>query len=194
METTLHETLHSLAVALKTNPEKLGTTYERFSAQQHRYLKDVKINLLNALHYATLSKKEAYLLALATSVNEKNSVFTSVFSDLATAENATEQEVLEAHACVSLMNTNNVFYRFRHFTNKAYYADSPAGIKMSIMLNPASGKEFFELMSLAVSALNGCELCVRSHEESLLKLGSTEQRVYDAVRLVSIVKGFLVLT
>ncbi len=49
--------------------------------------------------------------------------------------------------------------------------------------------EFFELMSLAVSALNGCELCVTSHEESLVKLGSSPQRIYDAIRLSSNIKG-----
>jgi lipoyl-dependent peroxiredoxin subunit D len=39
-----------------------------------------------------------------------------------------------------LMNTNNVFYRFRHFMGKDFYNNQPAGIKMSIMMNPVLGK------------------------------------------------------
>jgi len=40
---------------------------------------------------------------------------------------------------------------------------------MTVMGNPIMGKEFFELMSLGISSLNGCELCVNAHEESLIK-------------------------
>ncbi len=50
-------------------------------------------------------------------------------------------------------------------------------------------KEFFELMSIAVSAVNGCEMCVKSHEVSLIGLGTSEERVFDAMRLSSVVKS-----
>jgi len=89
------------------------------------------------------------------------------------------------------MNTNNTFYRFRHFMQKDSYNNLPAGIKMSIMMNPVTGKEFFELVSLALSAVNGCEMCVRSHEESVLKHGSSETRVFEAVKLAAVIKGLI---
>jgi alkyl hydroperoxide reductase subunit D len=54
------------------------------------------------------------------------------------------------------------------------------------MMNPILGKEFFELLSLAVSALNGCELCVNAHENSLIQLGTSEASVYYAVRYLAI--------
>ena len=49
------------------------------------------------------------------------------------------------------------------------------------------GKEFFELVSLAVSAINGCEMCVKSHEQSVLANGGTEQRIWDSIRIASII-------
>jgi alkyl hydroperoxide reductase subunit D len=55
------------------------------------------------------------------------------------------------------------------------------------MMNPTLGKEFFELVSLAVSAVNGCEMCVKSHEQSVLQQGGTESRIWDAIRISSIV-------
>jgi alkyl hydroperoxide reductase subunit D len=157
----------------------------------HRYLKDLRINLNNALSYANLTKKESYLLALAVAMNEKHEAARLSFSQLAATEGATSEEITELYALVSLMNVNNIFYRFRHFTNKEYYNNTPAGIKMSIMMNPVLGKEFFELASLAISAVNGCEMCVNAHEESVMKHGATEARIYDAIRLTAVVKGFI---
>jgi len=74
---------------------------------------------------------------------------------------------------------------------KDSYNNQPAGIKMSIMMSPVLGKEFFELVSLVVSSINGCEMCVSSHEKSVLQHGSTESRVFEAVKLGAIVKGLI---
>lgn len=60
-------------------------------------------------------------------------------------------------------------------------------------MNPVLGKEFFDLMGLAVPAVKGCEHCVRWHEESVLKQGVTDARIFDATRLVSVIKGFMTL-
>ena len=60
-------------------------------------------------------------------------------------------------------------------------------MRMQIMMKPATGKPFFELMSLAVSAVNGCEQCVNSHEDSLIKLQEKEEKIWDAVRIATVV-------
>jgi alkyl hydroperoxide reductase subunit D len=112
---------------------------------------------------------------------------------LAEANGATVADIAETAACTSLLNANNVFYRFRHYVEKESYNAMPAGIKMSVMGNPVLGKEFFELMSLVVSALNGCEMCVKSHEESVKNHGATESRIFDAIRLGSLLKSLSVI-
>jgi alkyl hydroperoxide reductase subunit D len=71
--------------------------------------------------------------------------------------------------------------------NKEKYNEIPARIKMNIMARPVVGKEFFELISLAVSAVNGCEMCVTSHEASLIELGSKEERIFESVRLAAVI-------
>jgi len=189
-----NETLLGLADMLKVAPESFSEEINLIAATNGRYIKDLKINLSNGLAYSNLSKKESYLLALSVAVNEKSNSLKATFLPLAKAEGATDEEIAETYACVSLLNANNVFYRFRHFTKKEYYETTPAGIKMTVMMNPVMGKEFFELMSLAVSALNGCELCVNSHEASLVGLGTTQARIYDAVRLTAIVRSFAVIS
>jgi alkyl hydroperoxide reductase subunit D len=159
---------------------------------ESRYLKDLKINVGNALKYESLTEKESALLALSVAINEKTKTLENALLEKAQLSGATQEEILETYACVSLLNVNNVFYRFRHFTKKEYYQTTPAGIKMTVMGNPTMGKEFFELMSLGISSLNGCELCVNAHEESLIKMGTSQQRIYDAVRLFANIKGLTV--
>ncbi|WP_439556619.1 carboxymuconolactone decarboxylase family protein [Dyadobacter sp.] len=165
----------------------------KLAALDHRYLKDLKVNVSNVLKSNTLNRKEALLIALSVAVNEKNTPLISALEELLKTEGAEDKEIAEVTACVSLMNANNVFYRFRHFMHKEFYDNAPAGIKMSIMVNPVLGKEFFELLSLVVSALNGCEMCVTSHEQSVLNHGGTQARIFDAVRVGAIFKSFAVL-
>lgn len=171
----------------------LSANLKALAAADSKYLRDLKINITNALGAETLSRKEAYLLALAVAANEKNVVLQDAFTASALANGANDKEVAEAIACTSLLNANNVYYRFRHFMHEEFYNNAQAGIRMSIMAQPVLGKEFFELVSLAVSALNGCELCVTSHEKTLVGHGTAKQRIHDAVRLAAVLKSLAVL-
>ena len=154
---------------------------------ESRYVKDLRVNLKNTLKSEHISEKETALIALAIATNFKNEPLKAHFRQLAQTHKATEEELGDTLACASLLAANNVFYRFRHFIDKESYNKMSAGIKMNIMAKPKLGKEFFELVSLAVSAANGCEMCVRSHEKSLLKMESTEERIFDAIRLTSVI-------
>lgn len=189
----MNDTLKALLEGLALPEQVVTGELQALADTDNRYLKDFRINISNALKFPNLNAKESALLALAVAVNQKDAALTGSFKEMAEKEGASAAELAELYACVSIMNINNVFYRFRHFTNKEYYNTTPAGIKMSVMLNPVLGKEFFELCSLVLSAVNGCEMCVRAHEESVLKLGSSEARIYDAVRLGAIIKGATVL-
>ncbi len=166
----------------------------RMAGTDSKYLRDLKLNVAAVLKSKNLNAKEASLLALATAVNEKNEVLITAFEKMAAKEGATAEEISETHACASLLSLNNVFYRFRHYMKgNEYYNNTPAGIRMSIMMAPAMGKELFELMSLAVSALNGCEQCVTSHEHSVRELGTSEARIYDGIRLAAVIKSLCIV-
>jgi len=187
-----NETFTNLLNDLQLNEYAPSTNAETLLNVEHRYIKDLKINVGNVINNTQyLNKKEALLLALAVAINEKFDLLKESLTQLAQKEGATDAELAEVTACTSLMNANNIFYRFRHFVNKEYYSTQPAGIKMSIMMNPVLGKEFFELLSLVISAVNGCEMCVTSHEQSVLQHGSSEARVYEAVKLGAIIKSLI---
>lgn len=187
-----NETFSNLLNDLQLTDYTPSDTAQVLLNTEARYIKDLKINVSNAINNTQqLTKKEAILLALAVAVNEKYEPLKTSFTQIAREEGATEAELAEVIAATSLMNVNNVFYRFRHFLNKDGYNNMPAGIKMSIMVNPVLGKEFFELLSLVVSSINGCEMCVASHEQSVLQHGSSESRVFEAVKTGAIIKGLI---
>ena len=154
---------------------------------ESRYLRDLKLNFTSTLTSAHLTAKECALLGLSTAVNNNNVPLTTFFTKYAEEQGADAAEIAEAVGCASLLASNNVFYRFRHFTQKEKYTQIPARIRMQLMMKPVTGKEFFELMSLAISAVNGCEMCVNAHEDSLIKLSTAEERIFDAVRIASLI-------
>ena len=159
-------------------------------AVESRYSRDLKLNLKAVLKSAHLNGKQASLLALSIAANQKNGALIPYFSTMATEQEATPEETAEAVACASLLAANNVLYRFRHFADKEKYNELRPSLRMNIMMNPATGKLLFELMSLAVSAVNGCEQCVKSHEASLIALGATEEQIWDAIRIASVVVSY----
>jgi len=187
-----NETFSNLLNDLQIPEYIPSATAQQLLVAESKYIKDLKINVSNVLNNTQyLNKKEALLLAYAVAVNEKFDLLKDSFRAQAQEAGANEAELAEIVSCTSLMNANNVFYRFRHFMNKDFYTNTPAGIKMSIMMNPVLGKEFFELVSLVVSSINGCEMCITSHEQSILQHGGSESRILEGVKLGAIIKSLI---
>ena len=189
LQEELHEAKVELLNLLGLDSMRSSDSLDAMAEGEIKYIRDTKVNLKNTLGSQHLTEKEAALLALAVAVNEKNVALKEAFTRRARDLEATDAEIGEIHALTSLLGINNVFYRFRHFCDNKNYEQMPARIKMTLMARPVLGKEFFELASLAVSAVNGCEVCVNSHEQSVRQAGATEERIFDAVRLTSVVKG-----
>lgn len=187
-----NETFNNLLALLKIENYTPSPAAEALLNTNARYIKDLKINVSNVLNNAqTLNKKEALLLAYCVAVNEKFPLLRESLAALSLEAGATPEELAEVVSATSLMNVNNVFYRFRHFMEKDFYNNQPAGIKMSIMVNPVLGKELFEMISLVVSSINGCEMCVKSHETKLINEGTSESKIFEAVKLGAVIKGLI---
>ncbi len=194
MENNYTEGVLNMLTDLGVDTAHHSLALNTLSSVDSRFLRDMKLNISAVLKSNNLNPKEAHLLALGTAINEKNEVLIRAFEASSRREGATDAELADVYACTAVMNTNNVFYRFRHYMHDVeYYNNQPAGLRMNVMMNPAIGKEFFELLSLAISALNGCERCVTSHEHSVKEQGASEPRIYDAIRLVSVIKSACVI-
>ena len=185
----MEETKLDLLSDLHLDHTHKSAALEQLVAGESKYVRDLRMNLKSIYKSKALSELEVSLLALAIASNAKNVALSNAYSTNAKSAGATDAHIAEAIACASLLSSNNVLYRFRHFVGKESYENMRAGIRMNIMMSPVAGKEFFELMSLAVSAVNGCDMCVKSHEASVIEAGGSEERIWDAIRIASIVSS-----
>jgi len=87
----------------------------------------------------------------------------------------------------SLMAMNNIYYRFVHLVGAADYKTLPARLRMTAMAKPGVDKADFELWSLVVSAVNGCGMCLESHEKVLREHGLSAEQVQAAIRIAATV-------
>lgn len=183
----MEETMIDLLKDLGLEGSAYTPSTQMLLSGESKYVRDLRMNVKSVLEVETLNRKETALLALSIAVNNNNKTLQHAFEARAKSFEATAEEVGEAVAVASLLSANNVFYRFRHFVDKESYNTMRAGLRMNIMARPVMGKEFFELTSLAVSAVNGCEMCVKSHEASVLEAGSSEARIWDTIRLAAVI-------
>jgi len=148
--------------------------------------KDVRLNLAAVLEQSSLSPEQRWGVAVASAAAARHAPLTAAV--VADARDAVADAVVEdAVAASALMAMNNVYYRFRHFSGKESYAGKPARLRMQRLARPATSKLDFELFSLAASAVNGCETCVRSHEEVVTGGGLTEDQAHDAIRIAAVI-------
>jgi alkyl hydroperoxide reductase subunit D len=146
--------------------------------------KDIRLNLQAVLRGGSLSEPQRWGVAAAAAVAARHPRLREAVLSAASA--AVGPAVVEdAKAAASLMTMNNVYYRFRHMVGKPIYGEKPAGLRMNRLMQPATNRPDFELMSLAVSAINGCEACVRAHEKAVTDGGLTADHVNDAVRIAA---------
>jgi alkyl hydroperoxide reductase subunit D len=87
------------------------------------------------------------------------------------------------------MAMNNVYYRFVHLASNPVYQTLPAKLRMNALGNPGIDKADFELFCLAVSAMNGCGLCIDSHERVLSQHGVKPETIQAAARIGAVVKA-----
>ncbi len=150
--------------------------------------RDIKLNLQSVLQPGALSPAQRWGVAIASAVATRNERLRDAILHDARAEVGPEV-IDDALASAALMAMNNVYYRFRHLVGKPSYSQMPARLRMQRIAKPMTSKADFELFCLAVSAINGCEMCIRSHEQVVLQGGISEEQVHDAVRIAATVNA-----
>ena len=152
------------------------------------YAKDLRLNLGSILSDQLIGedRKLGLLLACAHGSGYKPLV------EAAEAEIAGKLPDAHANAArgaAAVMAMNNVYYRFVHLTSNPEYGKIPARLRMNFIGSHGIAKEDFELFSIAVSAMNGCGMCIDSHERVLLEHGVKPDTVQAAVRIAAVMKA-----
>jgi alkyl hydroperoxide reductase subunit D len=153
------------------------------------YARDLKLNLGSVLTSAGapgLNEQQIWAVAVASAIASRNPAFARGI-EAAAGEHLDAAHLQAARAAAAIMGMNNIYYRFLHLVEDAEYQSMPARLRMNILANPGIDKLDFELLSLAVSAVNGCGLCISSHEKKLRQHGFTREMIQSAVRIAATV-------
>lgn len=153
------------------------------------YARDLKLNLSSVLTpqgAPGLTERQIAAIALATAIAARNVELTQAIEDWAKSQ-LDEANVTAARAAAAIMGMNNIYYRFLHLVEDDEYQNMPARLRMNIIGNPGIDKLDFELLSLAVSAVNGCGLCVTAHERKLRDHQISRETVQSAVRIAAVI-------
>lgn len=150
------------------------------------YAKDLKLNLSSLVSEPVLTERQRAGAFIASALAARNpEVVAALLGEFAPK---LAPEVLEAaKAAAAIMAMNNIYYRFTHLASAPEYRAMPAKLRMNVMAKPGVDKVDFELWALAVSAINGCGMCVDSHEKTVRQHGLTPEAVQAAVRIAAVV-------
>jgi len=149
------------------------------------YAKDQKLNLGSLATEPTLTEQQRAGTFIVSALAARNpTVSRAVLAEF--GPKLSPEALAAAKAAASVMGMNNIYYRFTHLV-VGDYAQMPAKLRMNIMARPGVEKVDFELWSLAVSAINGCGMCMESHEKVLLQHGIGKEAVQAAVRIAAVV-------
>ncbi len=102
----------------------------------------------------------------------------------------TPEAIKAAKAAAAIMAMNNVYYRFtppgsqRSLSHHARQA-AHVGDRRRLGVDKAD----FELWCMAVSAVNGCGMCMDAHEDELRKAGFTTEQIQASVRIGAVVNA-----
>jgi len=159
---------------------------ESLKQQLPDYAKDLKLNLSSLASETVLSEQQKAGAFVASALASRNSaVSKALIAEF--APKLSPEALTAAKAAAAIMAMNNIYYRFTHLSSSPDYKTMPAKLRMNVMAKPGVEKTDFELWSLAVSAINGCGMCIDSHEKVLREHGVTPEQVQAAVRIAAAV-------
>ena len=163
-------------------------TLDALRDQLPDYARDLKLNLGSVLTpqgAPGLSESQIASIALSTAIAARNTQLVRAIEAWAQPY-LDDAHVQAARSAAAIMGMNNIYYRFLHLVEDAEYQTMPARLRMNVIGNPGIDKLEFELLSLAVSAVNGCGLCVTAHERKLREGGIGREAIQSAVRIASV--------
>ena len=150
------------------------------------YAKDISLNLSSLMNETVLSEQQKWGCFLASAYAVGSAAVIQALEDGCPLS---PEAATAAKAAAAIMGMNNVYYRSLHLMKNREYATLPAKLRMNIIANPGVDKTDFELWSVAVSAINGCGLCLDSHEEELRKRAVPSQNIQAAIRIGAVVNA-----
>jgi alkyl hydroperoxide reductase subunit D len=153
------------------------------------FAKDIKLNLGTVLTpegAPELSEAQVAAIALASAYATKHPIIIGAIAGEMTPKMDAAM-ANAAKAAAAIMGMNNVYYRFVHLSQDEDIKKMPAKLRMNVIGNPGVAKIDFEMMCLAVSAVNGCGMCIEAHNHELLKAGASKLALQSCARIAAVI-------
>jgi alkyl hydroperoxide reductase subunit D len=153
------------------------------------YAKDLSLNLSSLAGETTLSDQQKWgaFAASAHAVGQPDVI--RAVEAAGAAAGLSPEALTAAKAAAAIMGMNNVYYRALHLLSNPEYRTLPARLRMNVIANPGVEKVDFELWCVAVSAINGCGMCLDNHEAELKKAGVPALQIQAAIRIGAVVNA-----
>jgi alkyl hydroperoxide reductase subunit D len=169
----------------------LEQTYPGLTSTIYR---DLSLNFKKLLEEGPLEPLERFQNLLAASVALGDQSLMK-WSAAILQEMGLDAEALRETAEVAgIMGMNNVYYKFRSYLPadvKENY--TRAGLRMNSLGKHIASKKVFESMAMTVSVVNGCPMCIASHEKALITAGATADQIHELARLAATATGLSAL-
>jgi alkyl hydroperoxide reductase subunit D len=153
------------------------------------YAKDLSLNLSSLAAETLLTDQQKWGAFVASAYAVGQPAVVKAVEAAATDAGLSPEALNAAKAAAAIMGMNNVYYRAVHLLSNKEYGTLPARLRMNVLANPGVEKVDFELWSTAVSAVNGCGMCLDAHEAELKKHGVTAQQIQAALRIAAVVNA-----
>ena len=152
------------------------------------HAKDIKLNLGSLATEPAPPEKQPAGTFMASALGARNpDVAAAILAE--SVPNLEAKDLPAPKAAAAVMAMNNVYYRFLHLVENEEYGKLPAKLRMNAIASHGIARADFELWCLAVSAINGCGMCIESHEKAVRKDGITAEQVQAAVRIAPVVNA-----
>ena len=148
--------------------------------------RDIKQNLASVTASTVLNPQQLWGTILASALAARSDeVLEAVAAEAKPQLSAAAFEAVKtAHA---LMAMNNIYYHSVHLIHDETLNKMPARLRMTAAGNPGVDKLDFELWELAVSAINGCDMCLKAHVKGILGASGTWEQIQEALRVAAVV-------
>jgi len=161
---------------------------KQFADSLPEYARDVRLNIAAILADERLNDQRKYGLLVACAHGTGHRPMAAA-AEAEAAGKLSEAAGEAARGAAAVMAMNNVYFRFVDLASNKDYGQMPAKLRMNLIGSPGIEKVDFELFCLAVSAMNGCGLCIDSHEKTLRQHGIAAEIIQAAARIGAVIKA-----
>lgn len=159
-----------------------------FAAGLPTFARDIRVNLEALLDEGVLDDQRKYGTMLACAhVTGHRPLIRATEDEV--ADKLTPEAANAARSAASVMTMNNVYYRFVHLASNKEYGGMPVKLRMNAIGCPGIDNADFEMFGLAVSAINGCGMCIDAHEQVLKRARVSACEIQAAVRIAAVMQA-----